>query len=116
MNKPKLHIGDIINDKKPFLLFLKNEMCSYCKALIPAVEVLKSRYGRELGFYFLDVNEQKEFVELFEKDINGVPTVFLFYKEKYVVLDDPETPDPYMWYTLSYLDDFIKRFLGGKDA
>ena len=50
------------------------------------------------------------------KDINGVPTVFLFYKEKYVVLDDPETPDPYMWYTLSYLDDFIKRFLGGKDA
>ena len=116
MTETQLQIRDIINSPKPFMVFLKNKMCGYCNNLIPVVEILKSRYGKEVGFYFLDVNREKDFVKLFEDDINGVPTVILFCKEKYIVLEAPAEPDPYLWYTLSYLDDFVMKFLGREDA
>lgn len=109
-------IGKLISGSKPFLVFFKSDFCEYCKALEPAIAILKTRYGSQLGFYLLDVNEHQEAVSSMQDYINGVPSVLLFEGSDFASLKDPENPDPYMWYTLSYLDDFIKRFLRRKNA
>jgi len=109
-------IGELVATSKPFLVFFKSELCEYCKALEPAINILKKRYGDRLGFYLLDVNEQQEAVSAVKDYINGVPSVLLFEGDNFVSLKDPEYPDPYMWYTLSYVEDFIKEVIGGDDA
>jgi len=104
-------IRDIINNPKPFLVFFKSEHCDYCKALEPVIGILNSRYGELMGFYLLDVNDEKAAADVFEDYIEGVPSVILFYKGNFAALKEPDDPDPYMWYRLGYLEDFIKMFL-----
>jgi len=104
-------ISDLAETGKPFLLFFTSQYCDYCKALGPAIAVLNSRYGKEVGIYLLDVDTHTEAADVFKDYIEGVPSVVLFYRKQFVALKDPEDPDPYMWYRLSYLEDFIKAFL-----
>ena len=104
-------ISDLTEGKKPFVLFFTSEYCDYCKALGPALAVLNSRYQEKVGIYLLDVDVHEDAANVFKDHVKGVPSVLLFYKGKFVSLKDPEDPDPFMWYRLSYLEDFIKTFL-----
>jgi len=115
MNQPMEATGGLISDlaeaEKPFLVFFKSEYCDYCKALEPAIAVISSRYGETIGVYLLDVDVNEDAANAFKDYTDGVPSVVLFFGGNFAVLKDPEAPDPYMWYRLSYLEDFIKAFL-----
>jgi len=98
---------------RPFLIFFKSDFCSYCKFLDVAIGVIGSKYKARLDVFVLDVNDEKEVVKkLFKKYTSGVPSVILFYQNRIIPIEEPEQPDPYMWYSLSYLESFINRFLG----
>ena len=102
---------------RPFLIFFKSDFCSYCKFLEVAIEVISSKYRSDIDVFVLDVNDEKEMVEKTLKEhINGVPSVILFYQNRIIPIKEPDRPDPYMWYTLSYLESFINKFLGEERA
>jgi len=105
-------IMDLMDSEKPFVLFFKSQFCHYCQALEPAMEVLDKRYGDKIKLYTIDVNDEKAASDVFEDYFSGVPSVAIFCDDQFAFLDEPAEPDPFMWYTLDYLDNFIKKFLG----
>ena len=54
-------------------------------------------------------------LDLFEDYVEGVPSVILFHKGKFIVVPEPDEPDPIMWYRFSYLQSFINQFLQEKE-
>ena len=79
------------------------------------MDTLEKTYGATLDFYTLDVNEEKAAADVFEEYVEGVPSVILFHKGNFVVVPEPENPDPFMWYRLNYLEDFINQFFKEKE-
>ena len=101
---------EIMESEKPFMVFFKSEFCDYCVMLNTVLDVLDSKYSDYLDFYTLDVNDEKAAADVFEDYVEGVPSVILFHAKQFVVVPEPDEPDPIMWYTLSYLEHFINQF------
>ena len=116
MTTQKLTVEDALLSQRPFFVIFKSEGCMYCHALSVAIKTLQSKYAAHLDFYFLDVDEEDNILEIFDGQITGVPSIILVFDGEYVTLPEPSVPDPYMWYTLSHLEEFIKNFLRGEDA
>ena len=106
---------EIIEGERPFMVFFKSEFCDYCAALKTVLELLQKKYGATIDFYTLDVNEEKAAADVFEDYVEGVPSVILFHKGKFIVVPEPDEPDPIMWYRFSYLQNFINQFLQEKE-
>ena len=106
---------EIMESEKPFMVFFKSEFCDYCMMLNTVLDVLDSKYSDYLDFYTLDVNDEKAAADVFEDYVEGVPSVILFHAKKFVVVPEPDEPDPIMWYTLSYLENFINQFFRSDD-
>ena len=116
MKAPTLTVENALANNRPFFIIFKSESCAYCHSLAPAIAALQSKYGTYLDFYFLDVDDGGNILEIFKGQISGVPSIILVFDEEYVVIPEPEHPDPHMWYTLSYLEKYIKEFLRGENA
>ncbi len=106
---------EIMESEKPFMVFFKSEFCDYCVMLNTVLNVLDSKYSDCLDFYTLDVNDEKAAADVFEDYVEGVPSVILFHAKQFVVVPEPDEPDPIMWYTLSYLENFINQFFRSDD-
>jgi thioredoxin-like negative regulator of GroEL len=103
-------VMEIIEGDRPFMVFFKSEFCEYCVMLSTVLNILNNKYSAYLDFYTLDVNDESAAADVFEEHVQGVPSVILFHAGKFVVVPEPEEPDPIMWYKLSYLENFINQF------
>ena len=108
-------VMEIMETEKPFMVFFKSEFCDYCVMLNTVLGVLDKKYSPYLDFYTLDVNDEQSAADVFEDYVEGVPSVILFHNGQFVVVPEPEEPDPIMWYRLSYLEEFINQFFRSDD-
>ena len=50
--------------------------------------------------------------DVFEENIDGVPSIALISEGKFSLLKEPKDPDERTWYSLGYLEEAIKKFIG----
>ena len=101
-------IEDMEDGKKIFVVF-KSQQCHYCVAIEPALKYLSNKYSN-LDMRYVDT-ESDDF-GVFEENIDGVPTIALISEGKFSLLKEPKDPDERTWYSLGYLEEAIKTFLG----
>ena len=70
---------EIIYDNcEPCLVIFSKKECHVCKEVVPMLEELQPQYEGKFGFYYVDVEEDKNLFQRFS--LKGVPQV-LFFKE-----------------------------------
>lgn len=58
----------IYDNAESSLVIFSRESCSVCQGVVPILEDLKLKYDGKYNFYYVDVEEQKEFIsEIFFK-------------------------------------------------
>jgi len=60
------------------LVVFSRKNCHVCKEVIPMLEDISDKYTDKFGFYYVDVEEQKDLYSRFS--LKGVPTL-LFFKD-----------------------------------
>lgn len=65
------------NYEKCLVLFAKKK-CHVCQEVTPMLEEISDKYKDKFGFYYVDVEEDKDLFNRFS--LRGVPTI-LFFKE-----------------------------------
>ncbi len=68
-------------ENKKILLDVKASWCGPCKALIPKLEEIESKYP-DVEFVMLDVDQNRE--ECVNMGIRGVPTVMIYKGEELI--------------------------------
>lgn len=68
-------IGD---DLEACLVIFSRKDCHVCKEVVPLLEELQPEYLDKFGFYYVDVEEDKNLYQRFS--LKGVPQI-LFFKE-----------------------------------
>ena len=89
------------SNKNNFILYIGRENCPYCLEFLPNfVDILKAvskEYSNKLNCKFLYVNSRDTDKNLFLKafrekcEISYVPSIVVFYNNKYYKLDSPQT-------------------------
>lgn len=70
---------EIIYDNcDPCLVIFSRKDCHVCKEVVPMLEELKPQYEGKFGFYYVDVEEDKNLYQRFS--LKGVPQI-LFFKD-----------------------------------
>lgn len=70
---------EIVYDNcEPCLLLFSRKDCHVCKQVTPMLEELKSLYEGKFGFYYADVEDDKNLYQRFS--LKGVPQI-LFFKD-----------------------------------
>lgn len=70
---------EIIYDNcDPCLVIFSRKDCHVCKEVVPMLEELKPQYESKFGFYYVDVEEDKNLYQRFS--LKGVPQI-LFFKD-----------------------------------
>lgn len=70
---------EIIYDNcEPCLVVFSKKECHVCKEVVPMLEELKPQYEDKFGFYYVDVEEDKNLFQRFS--LKGVPQI-LFFKD-----------------------------------
>jgi len=82
----------IYDNGDPCLVVFSRKSCHVCKEVVPILEELHEKHGDKFGFYYVDVEEEKELFERFS--LKGVPQILFFnegeYKGKLAGLVDDE--------------------------
>lgn len=68
----------IYDDYESCLVVFSRKSCHVCKEVVPMVEETADKYQNKLGFYIVDVEEEKGLYHRFS--LKGVPTL-LFFKD-----------------------------------
>lgn len=80
MSLQQLHANrfeEIIYDNgEPCLVIFSRKNCHVCKEVTPLLEELQSHYEGKVGFYYVDVEEDKNLTQRFS--LRGVPSLFFF--------------------------------------
>ncbi|SHH26475.1 thioredoxin family protein [Desulfosporosinus lacus] len=73
---------EIIYDNcEPCLVIFSKKECHVCKEVVPMLEELKPQYDGKFGFYYVDVEEDKELFQRFS--LKGVPQILFFNNGEY---------------------------------
>jgi thioredoxin 1 len=73
---------EIIYDNcEPCLVIFSRKSCHVCKEVVPMLEELKSQYEGKFGFYYVDVEEDKNLYQRFT--LKGVPQILFFNDGEY---------------------------------
>lgn len=68
---------EIIYDNcEPCLVIFSRKGCHVCKEVVPMLEELKPQYEGKFGFYYVDVEEDKNLFQRF--NLKGVPQIAFF--------------------------------------
>ncbi len=65
----------------PCLVVFSRKSCHVCKEVVPILEDMDIKHGDKFGFYYVDVEEEKELFERFS--LKGVPQILFFYEGEY---------------------------------
>ena len=68
----------IYDNCEPCLVIFSKKDCHVCKEVVPMLDELHPQYEGKFGFYYVDVEEDKNLFQRFS--LKGVPQV-LFFKE-----------------------------------
>ena len=102
-------LNDLFDGNDRALLFVKSDQCHLCHKFEPIVYSLERKYQGDIRF-FISSNEEEDVAEALAEQISGVPSVILFKSTGYLVVPDPEEPEPDTWYTRHYIDNFLKEW------
>ncbi len=74
---------EIIYDNcEPCLVIFSKKDCHVCKEVVPMLEGLKPQYEGKFGFYYVDVEEDKNLFQRFS--LKGVPQILFFNEGEYL--------------------------------
>lgn len=68
----------IYDNLESCLVIFSRKDCHVCKEVVPVLEELQPQYRDKVGFYYVDVEEDKNLFQRFS--LKGVPQI-LFFKE-----------------------------------
>jgi thioredoxin 1 len=68
----------IYDNEEKCLVIFSRKTCHVCQGVIPILEDMKQQYEGKFGFYYVDVEEDKDLFQRFS--LKGVPQI-LFFKE-----------------------------------
>lgn len=66
----------IYDNGEPCLVIFSRENCHVCKEVVPMLEELQLRYEGKFGFYYVDVEADKNLSQRFP--LRGVPSILFF--------------------------------------
>ncbi|MTI84325.1 MAG: thioredoxin family protein [Firmicutes bacterium] len=73
---------EIIYDNcEPCLVIFTRKSCHVCKEVVSTLEELQPEYEGKFGFYFVDVEEDKNLYQRFS--LKGVPQILFFNEGEY---------------------------------
>lgn len=73
---------EIIYDNcEPCLVIFSKKDCHVCKEVVPMLEELQPQYEGKFGFYYVDVEEDKNLFQRFS--LKGVPQILFFTDGEY---------------------------------
>ena len=86
----------IYDNEEPCLVIFSRKACHVCKEVVPLLEELQPQYQDRVGFYYVDVEEDKNLFQRFS--LKGVPQILFFkdgeYKAKLAgAVDEDEVID-----------------------
>lgn len=85
MSLPQLNSSrfeEIIYDNcEPCLVIFSRKACHVCKEVVPMLEELQPQYKGKFGFYYVDVEEDKNLFQRFS--LKGVPQILFFNEGEY---------------------------------
>ncbi|WP_425804282.1 thioredoxin family protein [Desulfitobacterium sp. Sab5] len=71
----------IYDNGEPCLVIFSRKTCHVCKEVVPMLEELQPKYKGKFGFYYVDVEEDKELFQRFS--LKGVPQLLFFNKGEF---------------------------------
>lgn len=71
----------IYDDCEPCLVLFSRKDCHVCKEVAPLLEELQPQYEGKFGFYYADVEEDKNLFQRFS--LKGVPQILFFNEGEY---------------------------------
>lgn len=71
----------IYNIGEPCLVIFSRKTCHVCQGVVPILEDMQQEYEGKFGFYYVDVEEQKELFQSFS--LKGVPQILFFVDGEY---------------------------------
>lgn len=66
----------IYDNGDPCLVIFSRENCHVCKEVVPMLEELQPQYEGKFGFYYVDVEADKNLTQRFS--LRGVPSIVFF--------------------------------------
>ncbi len=72
------NFAEIINSETPTLVDFTASWCGPCKAMVPVLDEVKSKMGKDVRIIKVDVDKNPKVADKFK--IRGVPTFILFKK------------------------------------
>lgn len=82
MSLEKLNAGQfekvIYDNEEQCLVIFSRKTCHVCQGIVPILEDMQQQYEGKFGFYYVDVEEDKDLFQRFS--LKGVPQI-LFFKE-----------------------------------
>jgi thioredoxin 1 len=71
----------IYDDCEPCLVIFSRKDCHVCKEVVPMLEELQPQYDGKFGFFYVDVEEDKDLFQRFS--LKGVPQILFFNNGEY---------------------------------
>ncbi|WP_425804249.1 thioredoxin family protein [Desulfitobacterium sp. Sab5] len=68
----------IYDSQEQCLVIFSRKTCHVCQGVVPVLEDLQQQYKGKFGFYYVDVEEDKDLFQRFS--LKGVPQI-LFFKD-----------------------------------
>ncbi|WP_312419025.1 thioredoxin family protein [Anaerospora hongkongensis] len=66
----------IYDNGEPCLVIFSRENCHVCQEVIPVLSELQPEYEGRFGFYYVDIEAEKNFSQRFS--LRGVPSILFF--------------------------------------
>lgn len=79
--KPNSFEEIIYDNCEPCLVIFSRKNCHVCKEVVPMLEELQPQYEGKFGFYYVDVEEDKNLYQRFS--LKGVPQIVFFKDGEY---------------------------------
>jgi thioredoxin 1 len=71
----------IYDDCEPCLVIFSRKDCHVCKEVVPMLEEMQPQYDGKFGFFYVDVEEDKDLFQRFS--LKGVPQILFFNNGEY---------------------------------
>jgi thiol-disulfide isomerase/thioredoxin len=100
---------EITKSNLPYILKFYSPTCYLCKALKPIYEKVANDYNGKFKFGSVNTRKQGALTRMF--GIDGVPELFVVYKDNILKLEYPKEPDQKSGFSEEHLITYLKTYL-----